>query len=86
MSKRNCETCEYGNLSFVVEPCISCKLESNWKPKKCRWAENNYDGTWETGCGEKHVFIAEGPKENNHKYCPYCGGELIEIFRKLSIT
>jgi hypothetical protein len=45
-------------------------------PKVCHWQADPVDGGWDTGCGEKHEFTVDGPLENNHKYCPYCGGIL----------
>jgi hypothetical protein len=42
----------------------------------CRWTEDE-DGVWDTECDEKHCFIVDGPRENNHAFCPYCGGLLL---------
>jgi hypothetical protein len=33
-------------------------------------------GKWDTSCGEAHCFITDGPAENNHRFCPYCGDRL----------
>jgi len=44
--------------------------------KPCIWQYNEWHNIWETSCDHAHVFIADGPHENNYKYCPYCGGEL----------
>ena len=44
---------------------------------RCEWTPDD-DGTWNTGCGNSLVFIAQGPAENNFKFCPYCGGSLRE--------
>lgn len=44
----------------------------------CRWSEDE-EGHWDTACGECFVFETGGPKENKARWCPYCGGELIEI-------
>jgi hypothetical protein len=38
----------------------------------CTWTEDS-DGTWHTACGEAHVFTTDGPEENRHRFCPYCG-------------
>lgn len=45
--------------------------------KTCHWKEDSDGFCYETGCGNAHVFIDGGPKENNYKYCPYCGGRLV---------
>ena len=43
----------------------------------CEW-HLEYDGVdvWETSCGNEHFFFKGEPAENNHKFCPYCGGRL----------
>jgi len=41
---------------------------------KCVWKEDDPDnGSWVTSCEERHYFSEDGVKENNYKYCPYCG-------------
>ena len=43
----------------------------------CQWREDDADfGTWRTGCGHLWSFNAGGPKENDTKFCQYCGGAL----------
>jgi hypothetical protein len=43
----------------------------------CQWREDDPDfGTWRTGCGHLWSFNAGGPKENDTKFCQYCGGAL----------
>lgn len=41
----------------------------------CKWEEDE-DGVWTTACGNAFAFDNEGPKENEAKYCQYCGGTL----------
>lgn len=43
----------------------------------CIWKED-FDGNWETDCDELFVFNEGGPKENNMKFCCYCGKPLGE--------
>jgi len=45
--------------------------------EKCAWTEDEY-GLWWTACKEIHEFFDGTPKDNNHKFCPYCGKELTE--------
>lgn len=67
--------------------CANAKLNGTWpgwewmkdaakRQGTCEWRENARDGNWETGCKETHCFIDAGPKENKHKFCPYCGGKI----------
>jgi len=49
----------------------------------CFWKKDEQSGAWDTGCGEAHWFTDAGPTENLHKFCPYCGRELVvEIGQK----
>ncbi len=44
------------------------------KPKHCTWTwDDASENLWETSCAQLHEFIEDGPKENNYKFCPYCG-------------
>ena len=45
------------------------------KPDKCCWSEDE-DGNWDTDCGEKHILIDGGPRENYMRFCCYCGSPL----------
>ncbi|MCL4432163.1 MAG: hypothetical protein M1300_07575 [Epsilonproteobacteria bacterium] len=45
--------------------------------EKCVWKQSMIDeNVWETSCYEHHQFMDGGPKDNNHKFCPYCGKEI----------
>ena len=45
----------------------------------CVWSQA-YDESdaYESTCGESMWFMGDGPKENNFKYCPFCGAEIKE--------
>lgn len=47
---------------------------------KCEWKYDSYfcadGGAWVTSCDGVHDFIWGGPKDNDYKYCPYCGYEI----------
>lgn len=51
------------------------------KTRSCRW-QHDEDCYWSTSCGEAHVFETDGPEENKHKFCPYCGGKLVIAKRR----
>lgn len=42
----------------------------------CEWKPDD-DGTFWTGCDQAFVFNEGGPKDNDMKFCPYCGAELV---------
>ena len=43
----------------------------------CKWTWNG-DGFYQTSCGNSFFFESGNIKENNFKYCPYCGKEIEE--------
>lgn len=43
----------------------------------CLWVPDD-DGSWDTACGNKHLFIDGDAADNLYMHCPYCGGKLIE--------
>lgn len=41
---------------------------------ECIWQEDaDGNGIWETSCDNSYEFFTDGPKENKHKFCCYCG-------------
>lgn len=57
-------------------PCIAGN-ESK-APKFCAWTPN-HDLDWDhwvTGCDQAFVFLDGGPRENQMRFCCYCGGAL----------
>lgn len=43
--------------------------------RECLWTPDA-DGYWKTACGQGHTFTTDGPTENNHRFCCYCGGRI----------
>lgn len=48
------------------------------EPKICNWTFDDDYGAYDTQCGETFCFIDDGIKANHFKYCPYCGGIIVE--------
>ena len=44
----------------------------------CEWKRDE-EGVYYTSCKNQFVFMDEGIKENEFKYCPYCGYRIEEI-------
>lgn len=42
----------------------------------CNWTED-WEGNWNTECGEMFVFIDGGPEENRIRFCCYCGKPIV---------
>ena len=46
-------------------------------PRTCEWHRWE-SGQYETKCDNVFEFTHEGIKENDFKYCPFCGGSITE--------
>ena len=44
----------------------------------CVWTNSDSDEEFETQCGNAFTFIDGGIKENDCKFCQYCGGAVKE--------
>lgn len=44
----------------------------------CMWVIDPIDESWDTACGNKHLFTTGDAADNLHAFCPYCGGRLFE--------
>ena len=45
----------------------------------CTWEYCEFEESWNTSCGKSFMVLDGGPAENGMKYCPFCGGKLIEL-------
>ena len=61
----------------MVETALRCR-PADGRVVSCAWKYDDIDDYYETAC--KHAYcLADGTlKDNEHKYCPYCGG-LIQL-------
>jgi hypothetical protein len=51
------------------------------QPAPCTWTKSNDPNTpdtFDSNCGVVWTFTDGGPGENNVRYCPGCGGKLVE--------
>ena len=51
------------------------KFEEN-KDDVCEWKYNDTEYYWESSCDHLHIFMSDGPKENEYEFCPYCGKKI----------
>lgn len=47
----------------------------------CIWEKDGEEYNWETLCKRKWTMIDGGLRENGVKYCPYCGGKIVELHK-----
>lgn len=52
----------------------------------CIWTLDEWHDCWDTACGQCFCMTEGPPHENEYKYCPACGGELIEKWPEREVT
>lgn len=64
----------------LLEICREQGAELERRPRvgSCVWTlvETIDDAEWSSTCGHEWQFLDGGPKENEVKFCPFCGGEV----------
>lgn len=71
-----CQGCGFQNDSIdgVAEDALH---ELDREDSTCAWSYDS-DGFYKTQCDNAFVFIADRPKQNGFRFCPYCGREIKE--------
>ena len=59
------------------------KNETNtlWRERtcgECAWRQDEYTGAYHTACGHMWQFTEGDIADNDTRYCPYCGGLIVE--------
>ena len=65
--------CEYRDAFIDV---IEIVKQGGASDDVCEWKYNNSEYYWESSCEHLHIFMSDGPGENEYKYCPYCGKKI----------
>ena len=55
---------------------VEGKLEIGVSDDVCEWKYNDTEYYWESSCDHLHIFMSDGPKENEYDFCPYCGKKI----------
>ena len=73
----------YGNNGYRDVKAISIhkaieivKKQGDVDDDVCEWKYNDTEYYWESSCDHLHIFMADGPKENDYDFCPYCGKKI----------
>ena len=45
----------------------------------CEWKYNDSEYYFESSFEHLHIFMSDGPKENEYEFCPYCGKKIKEM-------
>ena len=73
--------CLHHGLSSVdgKDPaCPAFVAREEAQPHKCAWRQDEYTGAYHTECGHLWEFTEGGLADNDTRYCPYCGGQIVE--------
>ena len=53
------------------------KYEENKSDDVCEWRLCDEEANvYDTSCRNPHILIEGTPRENNYKFCPYCGKKI----------
>ena len=65
----------YCKIHNTEGPCDECRRQREDEYIRCKWQETD-GGLWESSCNNLFEFNADGPKENQFSFCPYCGARI----------
>ena len=75
----------YGNNGYrdtkaiSIHKAIEIVKQGGVSDDVCEWKYNDTEYYWESSCEHLHIFMADGPKENEYSFCPYCGKKIKEV-------
>lgn len=72
----------YGNNGYrdvkaiSVNKAIEIVKQGGMDDDLCEWKYNDSEYYFESSCEHLHIFMSDGPKENEYRFCPYCGKKI----------
>ena len=75
----------YGNNGYKdvkaisVNRAIEIVKQGDVNDEVCEWRYNDSEYYFESSCEHLHIFMSDGPKENEYEFCPYCGKKIKEM-------
>ena len=81
---KSCSECEYTSYCLEGEQSEKVAIDKAIEIVKhgcvsddvCEWKYNDSEYYWESSCEHLHIFMSDGPKENEYSFCPYCGKKI----------
>ena len=64
------------NYLIPVNKVIEIVKQGGVSSDVCEWKYNDTEYCWESSCDHFHIFMSDGPKENEYEFCPYCGKKI----------
>ena len=75
-------TTPYGNNGYKDTKAISIRKaieivkQGGVSDDVCEWKYKDSEYYFESSCEHLHIFMSDGPKENEYRFCPYCGNKI----------
>ena len=81
---KSCSECEYASdclegeqsEKVVIDKAIEIVKQGGVDDDVCEWKYNDSEYYFESSCEHLHIFMSDGPKENEYDFCPYCGKKI----------
>ena len=64
------------NYMIPVKRAIEIVKQGGITDDVCEWKYNYSEYYFESSCDHLHIFMSDGPKENEYDFCPYCGKKI----------
>ena len=64
------------NYLIPVKKAIEIVKNGGVSDNVCEWKYNDSEYYFESSCEHLHIFMSGGPKENEYRFCPYCGKKI----------
>ena len=65
-------------IAVDLPACPAFVAREEAQPHKCAWRPDEYTAAYHTACGHLWEFTEGGLVDNDTRYCPYCGGQIVE--------
>lgn len=75
IEKANQGCCNYCGCDLYSDDVIEI-VKQGISDDVCEWKYNDTEYYWESSCDHLHIFMSDGPKENEYDFCPYCGKKI----------
>ena len=76
IEKANQGCCNYCGCDLYSDDVIEIVKQGGVADDVCEWKYNDTEYYWESSCDHLHIFMSDGPKENEYDFCPYCGKKI----------
>ena len=73
------ELCEHCEEYIMFNKNIKIVKQGGVSDDVCEWKYNDTEYYWKSSCDNLHIFMSDGPKENEYRFCPYCGKKIKEV-------